>query len=238
MDDNNDQPEQTTLNRYKSLSSSRANIKVLGASAIAVVVVALLATIGPRYGWWQAGCAVLGVGIACTLAPIIYSFLSFQELYDPGDWFNTASQLGPQQERVAGHYSRITGPLRFWKNKAAAHHRLHLARVFWSLISAVSLPVLIQHYDRSNDWSVLFMTTLTTWTGLVVALAYTFKSEERFQGFRQQESDFYDASRDLLDSVSPDDPDLREKVDAYIELVKSIRKFARHVETGSPPSAR
>jgi hypothetical protein len=101
----------------------------------------------------------------------------------------------------------------------------------------VILPVLIQRFERNNAWSVLFMTVLTTWTGLIVALSYTFKSEEKYQGLRQQESDFYDVSRRLLDSVSPGDPDLTKKVNDYIDVVSLIRRTARRVETGSPPSA-
>jgi hypothetical protein len=50
--------------------------------------------IGPDYGWWQAGVAVLAISIMATIAPILFSFLNFADLNDPGDWFNTASQLG------------------------------------------------------------------------------------------------------------------------------------------------
>src|SRR5215469_4224075 len=159
--------------------------KQLGAALVALVIVSAFLGVGPSYGWWEAGVVVLGISIAATLAPILFSFLNFAELNDPGDWFDTASQLGHEKARVVTHYSRIRGTLRFWKNKAAAYHRLHLARVLWSLLSAVALPVLIQHFDRTNRWSVLFLTILTTWTGLIVALAYTFKAEEKYQGLRQ-----------------------------------------------------
>lgn len=219
------------------LSWLKANAKQLGVLLVAIMVASAFLVVGTRYGWWQAGVAVLVISIGSTLAPILFSFLNFAQLNDPGDWFNTASQLGNEQARVEAHYSRIRGTLRFWKNKAAAYHRLHLARVYWSLLSAVALPVLIQHFDRANKWSVLFMTILTTWTGLVVAISYTFKSEEKYQGLRQQESDFYDVSRKLLDTVVPGDPDLTDKVNKYIETVSSIRRTARRVETGSPPSA-
>jgi hypothetical protein len=224
-------PEETVRNWLK------ANSKSLGALLVALGTASAFMVVGTKYGWWQAGVAVLAVSIAATLAPILFSFLNFGDLNAPGNWFSTASQLGAEKARVEDHYSRIQGTLRFWKNKAAAYHRLHLARVYWSLLSAVALPVLVQHFDRTNKWSVLFMTILTTWTGLVVALAYTFKAEEKYQGLRQQESDFYDVSRQLLDSATPADPELREKVNKYIETVSSIRRTARRVETGSPPSA-
>jgi len=211
--------------------------KHLGAILVAAMIAAATLLIGPDYGWWQAGVAVLTIAIVATVAPIAFSFLNFGELNDPGDWFQSASQLGAEQSRVLAHYSRIHGTLRFWKNRAAAYHRLHLARVFWSLLSAVLLPVLIQRFERADGWSVLFMTALTTWTGLVVGMAYTFKAEEKYQGLRQQESDFYDVCRRLLDTTNAADPDLKKKVDDYVEIVSLIRRTARRVETGSPPSA-
>jgi hypothetical protein len=198
----------------------------------------LLSIIGPVYGWWSAGVALLSVSILATLGPIVFSFLGFVELNDPGKWLESADQLGSHRQRVEEHYSRIEGTLKFWKNKAAAYQRLHQARVVWSLVSAVSLPVLIQRYDKNDGWSVLFMTMLTTWTGLTVAWAYTFKAEEKFQGYRQQESDFYDTSRRLLDFAKTDDQvALSDQVDAYLKTVDEIRRVGRRVETGSPPSA-
>ncbi|GAB2672430.1 hypothetical protein [Nocardia goodfellowii] len=211
--------------------------KHFGAFLVAAMIAAATLLIGPNYGWWQAGVAVLTVGTVATAAPIVFSFLNFGELNDPGEWFSSASQLGTEQSRVLEHYSRIHGTLRFWKNRAAAYHRLHLARVFWSLLSAVLLPVLIQRFEHADGWSVLFMTAFTTWTGLVVGIAYTFKAEEKYQGLRQQESDFYDVCRRLLDTTSATDQNLKQKVDDYIEVVSLIRRTARRVETGSPPSA-
>jgi hypothetical protein len=194
--------------------------------------------VGVIYDWWRAGITALTVSIAVTIVPIVVSFLGISRLNPQERWFDTADYLGPQKERVEDHFSRMVGTLMYWKSKAAAHYRLHLARVVWSLASAVSLPVLIQRYEPDNAWSVIFMTMLTTWTGFVVALAYTLKSEEKYQGFRQQESDFYDVSRRLLDSArGKTDEDLRTQVDQYIREVNEVRKVGRRVETGSPPSA-
>ncbi|GIE95535.1 hypothetical protein [Paractinoplanes rishiriensis] len=59
----------------------------------------------------------------------------------------------------------------------------------------------------------------------------------QYQGLRQQESDFYDCTRDLLDNASDDPKELKKQVDSYIEMVNRIRKVGRRVETSSPPSA-
>lgn len=185
---------------------------------------------------WEVATWLLCVGIAVTLVPVVWAFLKRVKLHDGGPWFGDTPELGDQQARLLRHHQRILGTLVYWKNRAAAHRRLHLARVAWSLISAVALPVLVQFHDRSSG-AMIFMTLFTTWTGLVVACAFTFKSEEQYQGFRRQESDYYDVTRRLLDFSSSDPMELRQQVDEYFEYVEAIRKVARRVETGSPPSA-
>ena len=211
--------------------------KQFGFLAMTALALAGLIIVGVRAGWWYGGSAALAVGIVTTALPIIWSFLGFSDLNDPGPWFNNAANLGAQASRLQAHYERIEGTLRFWKNKATAHYRLHLARVMWSLISSVSLPVLVQRFEKNEPGAVLFMTALTTWVGLISILAYTLKSEEKYQGFRQQESDFYDEGRRLLDFADPNDPNFKDRVDGYIRTIDQVRKVGRRVETGSPPSA-
>jgi hypothetical protein len=170
---------------------------------VAILSIGSFLWVGINHGWWQAGVTVLAISIVITIVPIVLSFLGFAELNDPGEWFDSADQLGGQKQRVMAQYTRIKGTLRFWKNKAAAHHRLHLARVIWSLISGVSLPVLVQRYDKADVWSTLFMTMLTSWTGFIVALAYTFKSEEKYQGFRQHIGKYLSSLRKLDHLIAP-----------------------------------
>ncbi|NET25963.1 hypothetical protein [Okeania sp. SIO1I7] len=196
-------------------------------------LLSLLSFINP----WAIGVIILCIGIFITIVPIIRAFLKKIDLDSAGTWFDNANNLGEEQERLKEHFSRIKGTLVYWKNQAAAYQRLDSARVIWSLISAISLPVLIQFYDATDKLAVSFMTLLTTWTGLIVTVAYTFKAEEKYQGFRQQESDYYDISRTLLDFPNSDPQLLKQQVDEYIQKVADIRKFARRIETGSPPSA-
>jgi hypothetical protein len=212
------------------------NRKQWGSLLIAILCSIGTFYVGMQYGSWQAGLVVLIFGIMTTIIPIISGFLGFTKLDQSESWFNSAEQLGTQKQRVIDHYRRIEGTLKYWKNKAAAHHRLHIARIIWSLVAGVSLPVLVQLYDKTR-WAYIFMISFTTWNGLLVLLAYTLKSEEKFQGFRQQESDYYDISRNLLDFAKNDDHNLEKIVDDYFRAVAAIRKVGRIVETGSPPSA-
>jgi hypothetical protein len=195
----------------KWLNKSRKQLAVV---LLSVLGAAASAWVGIRFDWWRAGIVVLAVAIVATVSPIVFSFLGMSELNPTGVWFDETDRLGTEKTRVREHYSRIKGTLRFWKNKAAAHQRLHSARVLWSLVSAVSLPVLVQRFDKSNPWSVLFMTMLTSWSGFIVSLAYTLKSEEKYQGFRQQESDYYDAGRHLLDFASSEPAKLKQEVES------------------------
>lgn len=186
---------------------------------------------------WQAASLALLLAIMLTIVPLAHAFLRKVKLVRPSSWFDKASAFGSQQQRLLDHEARIQGTLLFWKNKAAAHGRLHTASVLWSLFSAVSLPVLIQFYDKQLVWSNVFLTMLTFWTGVVVALAQAFKSEELYRGFRLCESDYYDLTRQLLDHPAKDEKAREAQVDAYLEKVYRIRDLGRHVETNSPMSA-
>jgi hypothetical protein len=215
----------------------KISARVFAAILFLFILVAPIATYYVLPSFWAAGIATLVISIVGTAIPIAYAVLHRVDINAAPVWIENTTNLGAQHERVKEHYGRMKGTLIYWKNEAAAYHRLDTARVIWSLVSAVSLPVLIQYYDQTVPLANAFLTILTTWTGLIVSLAYTLKAEQRYQGMRQQESDFYDIARNLLDSTSPDDPQLKEKVDEYIKRVEAIRRTARKVETAAPPSA-
>ena len=184
---------------------------------------------------WQCLFYIVCVGAIGTLVPIVLAFLKNVKLEKPKYWFENATAFEEQQQRLIEHEKRIKGTLVYWKNKAAAHNRLNLAKVIWSLVSAVVLPVVVQLYDQS-DWAQAFLTALTVFTGLVVALAHSLKSEEMHRGFRECESDYYDVARTVLDNPG-NTPDSRKKqVDDFFLVVERIRKAGRKVETNRPPS--
>jgi len=209
----------------------------LGVAAIGAFCINIGLDTSTKDSWWQAGTLALLVGIIGTLVPIIWRFLVFQDLFPSGDWFDTSEELIEFRSRLISHYTRIEGTLKFWKTKAAAHQRLYNAQVLWATLSGVALPVLVQYFHKSTHWPTLFLTILTTWNGVLLALSFTLNSRELYRGFRQQESDFYDESRRLLNAARSDDPELPDKVEKYIELVASIRRVGRRIETGTPPSA-
>jgi hypothetical protein len=187
--------------------------------------------------WFWATVALV-FAILFTVIPLLRKFTEKIELSAVQPWFHESDDLGDQKERVINNFERIRGSLVYWKKKAAAFNALDDARVFWSIISSVTLPVLVQVYDSSQLFANVFFTSLTVWTGGLVTYAYTVKAEQKYQGFRAIESDYYDASRDLLDFAKDSPDNLNERVDHYIRTVAKIREMARDVETGRPASAK
>lgn len=187
---------------------------------------------------WLIGLCILVIGIILTIVPIVLAFMKKVRLDKPESWFNEANHFGDLKERLIANEKRILGTLIYWKNQATAHKKLHSSNTFWGIISAVSLPVLIQFYDETDFWSLAFMTVLTFWTGILFAISHTLKSEEKYQGFRATESEYYDITRELLDTPFRKKEELEKLVNTYFETVEKIRKVARNVETESPPSAR
>jgi hypothetical protein len=187
---------------------------------------------------WKIAFILLSLSALVTIVPILLAFLKKVKIQRAPKWFSDASVFGNQQQRLIDHELRMEGTMVYWKNKAAAHQRMHNARVIWSLLSAVTLPVLVQFFDKQDLWSVAFLTGLTTWTGFIVALAHAMKSEQMYQGFRQCESDYYDLARELLDWPAQNPQDQEKQVNEFLKEVESVRKVGRKVETGSPPSGR
>lgn len=185
--------------------------------------------------WPIAFLAVLA-GSLFTIIPIVLAFLKKVKLDVARVWFEDADYFLEQHKRLCDHEQRILGTLVYWKNKAAAHHRLHSAGIIWSLITAVSLPVLVQFFDSTNSWSVAFLTSITVFSGFIVAVSHALKSEEQSRGFRECESDYYDCARSLLDNPGATEDERKEQVDEFLKTVEKIRLAGRKVETNRPPS--
>ncbi|MBW4623182.1 MAG: hypothetical protein KME17_27970 [Cyanosarcina radialis HA8281-LM2] len=104
---------------------------------------------------WGIGILILSIGISITIVPLIVAFFHKDDLHSFGNWFENASNLGAEQERLKEHFRRIKETLAYGKNRAAYYHRLDLARVIWSSISSVTLPVLVQFYNANDKWAKL-----------------------------------------------------------------------------------
>lgn len=174
------------------MATNRPSIQQVFAISVALTGVIAGSVVWHYFGGdpWAVAIALQVVGMVATVIPVGQALLERIDLNAAPTWIEHSVHLGAQRDRVLDHYARIKGTLVYWKNQAAAHSRLHSASVTWSLLSAVLLPVLVQYHDQSNDAANAFLTMLTTWTGLVVAVASALKSEQRYQGMRQTESDY------------------------------------------------
>ncbi len=173
-----------------------------------------------------------------TTIRILIALLKRVKLNNGGVGFDQATSFSENsRERLKAHYSRILGTLTYWKNQACAYGRLYRHAVISTIVSAVLIPVLIQVYDRQDIWARVFLTVLSTWIGLLIALSRGFKAEELFRGFRKCESDFYDVRRQLMDRPKTFGDDEEKQLESYFEFVGRIRKAGRDLETNNPPSA-
>lgn len=185
---------------------------------------------------WAYACVVLFSAILYNILIISIALLKKIELNKSGKWFENADCLGEEKKRLQENHARIEGTLVYWKNRARAYEILNNSRVLWSLISSGLVPVLLQVFDRTNTVATIFMVSFTTWTGFIVVAAFSQKSEEKYRGFRQVESAYYDISRHVLDFPEKEGGKLTKQVDIYLTQVEQIRDVARKiVETGSPP---
>lgn len=182
---------------------------------------------------WVVGIIVIINFIIWTIVCLFEAYFKKIKLKKPKIWFDNTKSLGKEKDRLIEHGERMLGTLNFWKNSAEFHNRLVIARVYWGLVSSILIPVLIQFYEKTNFAANIFMTLLTTWTSLITILGYTLKSDEKYRGYRQSESDYYDLARELMDNASDDETELKNQVNQFLDLATKIRKLGRAIETDS-----
>lgn len=187
---------------------------------------------------WLIGIVIVIFFIVVNIIVLLKALFKKVNLNKVKYWFKDNDNLRKEKQRLEEHESRFSGTLIFWKNKAALHNRLAMSRIYWGLISSILIPVLIQYYKNENVNANIFMTLLSTWVSIITILSFTFKSDEKYRGFRQCESDYYDLARELLDNISPDDSTFNKQVEDFILLSSQIRRLGRAIETDSAISIK
>lgn len=188
--------------------------------------------------FWRIGTLVIVILIIVNIFVLLKAMLKKVKLDKPNVWFRGNSTLRSELKRLQEHEDRILGTLIFWKNKAALYNRLSLSRTYWGLLSSVLIPILIQYYNNRDFAANIFITVLSTWASIITILSLTLKSDEKYRGFRQCESDYYDLARELLDNISSDDTILNSQVDDFILTASRIRQFGRAIETDNAITIR
>lgn len=187
---------------------------------------------------WLVGTVVVIIFIVFNIFVLLRAVLRKVNLNKAKYWFKDNENLRNEKQRLEEHESRFLGTLIFWKNKAAIHNRLTMSRTYWGITSSIFIPVLIQYYENVKIYANAFMTILSTWVSIITILTFTLKSDEKYRGYRQCESDYYDLARELLDNISPKDDVFKEQVDEFILTASQIRRLGRAIETDSTISIR
>jgi hypothetical protein len=138
----------------------------------------------------------------------------------------------PARTLLEQHDQRMAGTLRFWRDEAAKYRRLQVYLITWTILSAILVAVLIQVSDNSA-WARALLTIMATLTAVLLALQRALRVEERYRGFRQGESDFYDLRRRLLDRPTLFGATEEQQLHAYFGETEIVRRLARKTETGN-----
>lgn len=168
-----------------------------------------------------------------TYLPVARAIFRGVKLNKAGDAFAESPHFSAENKKLLEqHYSRILGTLGFWKNQASKFEAFHHYCLFWTIPSAVVIPILTQSISDGNASKIL-LTIVSAVTAILLAFHRGFKVEENFKGFRHGESEFYDLYRRLLDRPESFGEDEAKQIEAYFTEVEVIRRFVRNTETNN-----
>jgi hypothetical protein len=138
-----------------------------------------------------------------------------------------SSKLSPTaQKEIEANYLRIAGALAVWQKEAKQAKSFYQYALFWTTVATPLVPILTQFVDE-KPLSRLFLTVVSLHIAIVVAFQRTIKPNDMTKAFRQNESEFYDLYRRVIErpeSFGSDDKTLLVK---YFEEVERVRQNAR-----------
>jgi hypothetical protein len=146
--------------------------------------------------------------------------------------FDAAPLSETDKAALRAHFARLAGTLIFWKLAAEKYKRVHYYCLWWTIPSAVVIPIIAQAIG-TDPWSKALVTIVSGQTAVLLALHRGFKVEDNFKAFRHGESEFYDLWRRLLDRPLAIAASPVERIDKYFEETEKIRRFVRNAETSN-----
>ncbi len=136
------------------------------------------------------------------------------------------------KEVMVLNFERLAGTLVFWKFEAEKYRTAHLYCLFWTIPSAVLIPILTQAAVGSSSGTTL-VTVISAFTAILLAFHKGLKIEENYRAFRHGESEFYDLFRRILDRPKAFGSDSQAQLESYLIETETIRRFVRHAETNN-----
>ena len=186
------------------------------------------------WSWAIVGYASLAI---VTLFPTVLTLVKSVELNPAGVSFEQSDAFSETaKQRLADHYSRLQGTLKFWKKRAALFVRFHYYCVVWTILSAWAVPLIAaaapQVEGSASKW---LLVVIASHVALALSLYRGMKISENMKAFRHGESEFYDIYRRLLDRPHLFGAGEDEQLDMYFSEVERIRRLVRSAETESFP---
>lgn len=173
---------------------------------------------------------------AATAIPILIVLLRGVSLHPGGDGFSEATHFSDEgKTKLIQHWSRMQGTLGFWKKHAELYRRAHYYVIFWTVPSAVLVPLLVQAID-DDPYSRWLVTVVSTFTASLFALHRALKIEEHYKAYRLGESNFFDMYRRMLDRPETFGESESEQIARYIETAEKHRRLIRNTEIDITPS--
>jgi hypothetical protein len=227
----------------------RANIDlsmVIGVLLLVPIALGFLSR-SPKYhvDWWAVALWVYGALALISFIPVwraarrkIGDEDVKKSLCQAKNYITEARPLGLEplkestRQAIFLNFDRLAGTLMFWKFEAAKYRAAHLYCLFWTIPSAVLIPILTQAIGAGGSGTTL-VTVVSAFTAILLAFHRGLKIEENYRAFRHGESEFYDLFRRMLDRPDALGQDPQSQLDAYITETETIRRFVRNAETNN-----
>lgn len=172
--------------------------------------------------------------IAGTFLPVLQALRQKVQLHDGGKGFESSPHFNEEQKNILSqHFSRMNGTLGYWKNMAEKYRRFHYYCMFWTIPSAVLVPILTQFVDTQNPYARWTATAMSAFTAILISFHKALNTEDNFKAFRHGESEFYDLYRRFLDRPWEFGDTFEERSSNYFREVEIIRRYTRNAETNN-----
>jgi hypothetical protein len=180
---------------------------------------------------WRLALCVYCIALLASSFSVLQAVFRKVQLKPGGSAFGESPHFSADaKKQLEQHYSRLQGTLLYWKNQAAKYQAMHYFCLFWTIPSAVVIPILTQSVSDANG-SKLLLTVISASTAILLSFHSGLKVEDSYKAFRHGESEFYDMYRRLLDRPWAFGESEKAQLEKYFEDVESLRRFIRNAET-------
>jgi len=185
--------------------------------------------------FWIIALIIYIIAALVTLIPTLKAILKKVNLFPSGESFEESDFFSEKnRRRLISHYSRIHGTLVFWKNKAEQYKCFHYYCLLWTIPISILIPTLLQ-FVAEQPFAKIFLTVISLHSAILGALHKSLKIENNYKAFRQGESEFYDAYRQLLDDPLSFGDTEESQLKKYFTTVEQLRKNVRNLEIDNFP---